>query len=740
MEFMKEENEEMKIVEVFSLKQEDNEEQTKMEFIKEESEDMNSEVIGVKIEDTEEQTNMEFIKEESGNLRIEEVFSVNQGDTETQKNMAVIKKVSEDKKTEEAFSVKHDTEEQTECPLCLRGYHQLSQHLRVSHKVINSQERKLLLAISSGRVDVRKGTCPVPGCSKYTTRIDRHLKGHSELTREAQQETIQVLKRKKIIHDLAELRASNPAVPMASTLDQEEAQDLEDAALSPEEEEGTCDNPCCQQASKRLQDQVVNLKRRVKTLKSVIRVMTRRNSLLRRRSRSIPSTQVAQVTSKHLMALRSPEKEVEKEEGKLHTKPSGKLGSQGLPNKPPITQPSSQQCEEYPFPDHVVALNVLLEEYWGHHDGANLTPKVKNNVASKVFHIRQFIAYMAAGRSDLASLTFLNQTNRMGSWLNSLTEAKINKTTIHQYLKNIVHFLDYLAETPPPTCQLSKLVLVGIRREARAMLKLFWRKEVVPGAAFKQAKDDNLIPKAMLKECLSCAKRMIPEILACLRKSGDKKNQWSFYGHLTAYLACLYGHRGAVFQNMTIKEVEEAQQTAREGTYVITISAHKTNQAFGAAQLAMDAQEYEWLEEFLSMRSILVGGKDAHYFFFTSKPSICKNLNQYFQEAWAGMGLPGTPTFTDVRNSIATHAKNTHCPDDWYKVAKFMCYDTSTADRFYALNLNAKQTAEHRRLFEIVVRGEETTPVKKVETRKRPITSRQKRACKRAARLSSLQT
>lgn len=120
---------------------------------------------------------------------------------------------------------------------------------------------------------------------------------------------------------------------------------------------------------------------------------------------------------------------------------------------------------------------------------------------------------MAAGRSDLASLTFLNQTNRMGSWLNSLTQAKISKATIHQYLKNIVHFLDYLAETPPPTCRLSKWVLVGIRREARAMLKSFWRKEVVPEVAFKQAKENRLIPKAMLKECLSCAKRMIPEIL-----------------------------------------------------------------------------------------------------------------------------------------------------------------------------------------------------------------------------------
>lgn len=197
----------------------------------------------------------------------------------------------------------------------------------------------------------------------------------------------------------------------------------------------------------------------------------------------------------------------------------------------------------------------------------------------------------------------------------------------------------------------------------------------------------------------------------------------------------------------------------------LQISAHKTNQAFGAAQLAMDAEEYGWLEEFLSMRSTLVGGKDAHYFFFTSKPSSCKNLNQYFQEAWAGMGLPGTPTFTDVRTSIATHvsipvhvsdvcvcvclfltfhlcfsfsiqAKNTHSPDDWCKVAKFMCYDTSKTDRFYALNLNEKQTVEHRRLFESAVKGEKTTPVKKVETRKRPATSRPKRACKRAARLS----
>lgn len=127
----------------------------------------------------------------------------------------------------------------------------------------------------------------------------------------------------------------------------------------------------------------------------------------------------------------------------------------------------------------------------------------------------------------------------------------------------------------------------------------------------------------------------------------------------------------------------------------LQISAHKTNQAFGAAQLAMDAEEYGWLEEFLSMRSTLVGGKDAHYFFFTSKPSSCKNLNQYFQEAWAGMGLPGTPTFTDVRTSIATHVSiPVHVSD----VCMCVCVFVSNFSPMLFLLHTGKEHPQPRRL------------------------------------------
>lgn len=90
------------------------------------------------------------------------------------------------------------------------------------------------------------------------------------------------------------------------------------------------------------------------------------------------------------------------------------------------------------------------------------------------------------------------------------------------------------------------------------------------------------------------------------------------------------------------------------------------------------------------------------------------------------MKLTGCPTFTDLRTSIASHvsvflatsggtcqsyrfspffhfqAKYTHGDEDRLKVTKFMCHDVKTADKFYAMNLTAKQAMEHRRLFEAV--------------------------------------
>ncbi|XP_057204406.1 translation initiation factor IF-2-like [Triplophysa rosa] len=281
-----------------------------------------------------------------------------------------------------------------------------------------------------------------------------------------------------------------------------------------------------------------------------------------------------------------------------------------------------------------------------------------------------------------------------------------------------------MSETSPLTCRLSKQAMLRIRREVRTLLKSLKRKVTMHQIGVKQAKEGRLIPKVVLRRCREEAKKGIPRLLDQLEKDSNQKTQFMLYGYLTAFFASIYGHRCGVFQNLTIQEVEQATRSSSTSAFLINVALHKTNQAFGPAQLSLTCEEYGWFRHLLRLRDGLVGGPSARYFFYTSTPNPCKNLNNYFQGAWVSMGLPGKPTFTDIRTSIATHAKNSHGTDSRQKVAQFMCHDTSTADKFYAVNLNARQAVEHRRLFEEALEGVEASPTRADDTlaaRKRPI-------------------
>ncbi|KTF89011.1 hypothetical protein cypCar_00044016 [Cyprinus carpio] len=88
MEFIKEESEDLKIEE--TLKHEDTDEHTEIAFIK--TEDMKIEAaFTLRYEDLEDnQTEMEFIKEETEDVKIEEDFRVEHEDTETQTGIALV--------------------------------------------------------------------------------------------------------------------------------------------------------------------------------------------------------------------------------------------------------------------------------------------------------------------------------------------------------------------------------------------------------------------------------------------------------------------------------------------------------------------------------------------------------------------------------------------------------------------------------------------------------------------------
>lgn len=59
------------------------------------------------------------------------------------------------------------------------------------------------------------------------------------------------------------------------------------------------------------------------------------------------------------------------------------------------------------------SVDILLEEYKGHSEGPNPTTKLKENVASKIYRIKKFLAYMAQGESKLGTFLFLDNTQKI---------------------------------------------------------------------------------------------------------------------------------------------------------------------------------------------------------------------------------------------------------------------------------------------------------------------------------------
>ncbi|XP_010903546.2 uncharacterized protein LOC105031047 [Esox lucius] len=150
------------------------------------------------------------------------------------------------------------------CPLCPKVVVAFSQHLRVAHVVRNTAERLLLCNWQSGRINVRQEPCPVPGCAAQIQRLDRHMASHMELSRAQRRWALDGVKRRVTMERLAALRASNPAVPMATRLDLLEAACRSEDGLAdlplPSVAEGRADVGCqgysCRATILRLQKQV----------------------------------------------------------------------------------------------------------------------------------------------------------------------------------------------------------------------------------------------------------------------------------------------------------------------------------------------------------------------------------------------------------------------------------------------------------------------------------------------------
>ncbi|KAK1885521.1 Replicase polyprotein 1ab [Dissostichus eleginoides] len=125
--------------------------------------------------------------------------------------------------------------------------------------------------------------------------------------------------------------------------------------------------------------------------------------------------------------------------------------------------------------------------------------------------------------------------------------------------------------------------------------------------------------------------------------------------------------------------VSQAVHCTEKDDYLIKLEDHKTNESFGTAKMLLTDEEYGWLMDIIHKNQVA--------------------------------------SFTSLRSAVATFARDRHGEDSQERrlMARLMCHDTATSDKFYAMDLTMDQARKGRLLFEQA--QEETTRSRTRRTR-----------------------
>ncbi|XP_034055401.1 uncharacterized protein LOC117535148 [Gymnodraco acuticeps] len=230
-------------------------------------------------------------------------------------------------------------------------------------------------------------------------------------------------------------------------------------------------------------------------------------------------------------------------------------------------------------------MEEYLQGYRDHYEGIDPTVRLQENAVSKISRVKSFLSFMAHGFNRLSDWLFLRDLKRIRGWSRSLIKSSLQVTTSEFYIKNISHFLKYMADTPCKGSRLNQNDKIVIKREVIAILKSLRKKVLIHQMQVKRDKMEGLPSHKDIMACLTAAKTRIPQLLDVMASNPTTANRILLYGYMTLHWSCIYGHRPGVYSNMTNAKVRKAETSGTAFGYLIHVSNHKTANAFGEAQL-----------------------------------------------------------------------------------------------------------------------------------------------------------
>ncbi|CAB1340592.1 unnamed protein product [Coregonus sp. 'balchen'] len=487
------------------------------------------------------------------------------------------------------------------------------------------------------------------------------MDSHTELNRAQRRQALEEVKRRLTMERLAALRASIPAIPLANDFDivetarQEEEEDNFLDTFAEEEEEEGCTYDYCHAPLLRLQKAVKErdeaLTKRSETIISIkednLKLISELHRVRKRYQLLKRQMGILRVPAKERSAKRSLSFQAEADTAQEELQLDQVTGSGDQTEEATASGSGSILI----FPGS--SISVFLEGFRKTCEGPNPNYKLRENCARMIKRTKAI-------------------------------------TTVNHYTLTVGAFLKYAEETPPPACRLTKNQWKGINRLMKGINKSMKRPVSIHQVKVKDSKEAKGVSRKTLLECQSLAKAKIPEVLKTLEETRTQRNQYQFYGYLCVYFTSIYGHRPGLYKNMLVKEAKCDQS----GMYLIRWE-HKTNRDHGMVQMSLTKDEYTWFTDFLKFKHCLPGGKKSQHLFFNSTNTQLKNLPAYLREVWKEMGLPETPSFTDLRTSIVTHAA-------------LKGEDTSVAAENQASSKNKRKAREEDSLSEGSTTPEET--------------------------------
>jgi len=272
-------------------------------------------------------------------------------------------------------------------------------------------------------------------------------------------------------------------------------------------------------------------------------------------------------------------------------------------------------------------------------------------------------------------------------------EKQFEAGTIKSYLNSLRHWYDYILSEEADRLDSDEKQQIQQSSNRVAKWIASYRKDSASRALEKMDEDisklitsDKVAQYDKSESALSAIK-YLGEVSDGLLHDVSMMEYVQVRDFLLLQIILSNANRSGVLANLTLEQFNGAQFV--DGSYVLSVSQHKTAFMYGPAKIVLTPMLYSWMSLFVKyVRSQITkrATGNAMYLFlsWTGEPFESGGITRAIQSAWKKAGLGTEISCTTMRKSAVSSIHQMY-PQEKSNLADLMCHTVQTAGKSYRL-------------------------------------------------------